>query len=312
MALPEPLPTTYPSPAHVSLMPKWFRRGLPRAGRDIRTTLPPIQSPGPALSLPQGMTAYGALAALPPRDAAASAQVSAVAFPPFYGNSIRSSPEERRWRVDGWVLWREGSGSVASPATSRLSGYGGSQAGAIGRYRLGAGGSRDPFLFLRASRSLVADGETEAGLGFGLRPVPKLPVSLQGELRLTDRRTGTSLRPAVFAVTEIPPLSLAPQLEAEVYLQGGYVGGEFGTAFADGQARIERRMTELAGADLSFGGGVWGGAQEGAARLDVGPTASLRFDIGDVPVRLSLDYRARVAGDADPGSGVAVTIVSGF
>lgn len=219
---------------------------------------------------------------------------------------------EKRWRVDGWILWREGSGLAGSPSTSRIPGYGRSQAGAIIRYRLGEGGARDPFLFARANRALVEDGETEAGVGFGVRPVRGVPVTLQGELRITATPSSTMVRPAVMAVTEFPPVRLTELTEAEAYIQGGYIGGDFGTAFVDGQARVERRLARPRGADIRLGAGAWGGAQEGAARLDVGPTASVRFEVGEVPIRASVDYRVRVAGVAEPGSGVAVTIVSGF
>lgn len=180
------------------------------------------------------------------------------------------------------------------------------------RYSLLQGSRSDPFVFARASRALVDRGEAELGLGAGLRPVPSIPVSVQAELRVTDTQGRTLLRPAVLAVTEFPPWRVSERIEAEAYVQGGYVAGDFATPFADGQARIDRRIARRGDVELRLGAGAWGGAQEGAVRLDIGPSASLRFDIRGVPVRLSVDYRARIAGDAEPGPGTAVTIVSGF
>jgi hypothetical protein len=63
---------------------------------------------------------------------------------------------------------------------------------------------------------------------------------------------------------------------------------------------------------LSLGAAAWGGAQEGAARLDLGPTLRLDLTVGQVPARVSLDWRQRVASDASPGSGVAATVSAGF
>ncbi|WP_155805917.1 hypothetical protein [Erythrobacter litoralis] len=63
---------------------------------------------------------------------------------------------------------------------------------------------------------------------------------------------------------------------------------------------------------LQVGAGVWGGAQEGASRLDVGPTVAADLTVAKVPLRLSLDYHKRVAGNAQPGNGVALTLSSGF
>jgi len=61
------------------------------------------------------------------------------------------------------------------------------------------------------------------------------------------------------------------------------------------------------------GGGVWGGAQKGAARLDIGPSATMTIGLGEsAAARLGLDWRFRVAGDAAPASGPALTLSAGF
>ena len=59
----------------------------------------------------------------------------------------------------------------------------------------------------------------------------------------------------------------------------------------------------------SAGFGVWGGAQKGLNRLDVGPRVSARLTRN---IRLSLDYRYRAFGNAQPGSGFAVALGSDF
>ena len=64
--------------------------------------------------------------------------------------------------------------------------------------------------------------------------------------------------------------------------------------------------------ELRAGAGAWGGAQKGAARLDIGPSASVDFRIGPANGRAQIDYRVKVAGDAEPGDGVAFTLSTGF
>ena len=61
--------------------------------------------------------------------------------------------------------------------------------------------------------------------------------------------------------------------------------------------------------NLSAGFGAWGGAQPGLSRLDVGPRASLRVG---TRMRVHLDYRLNLAGNAKPGSGGVVTLAGDF
>ena len=49
-----------------------------------------------------------------------------------------------------------------------------------------------------------------------------------------------------------------------------------------------------------------------AARLDVGPSAMVSFRLGEAQSRVAVDYRLRVAGDAAPASGPALTFSAGF
>jgi hypothetical protein len=101
-------------------------------------------------------------------------------------------------------------------------------------------------------------------------------------------------------------------MRGEGYAQAGYVGGRFATAFVDGQARIDRLVARLGKSEVRAGAGVWGGAQKHAARLDVGPSATASFRLGETQSRVALDYRVRIAGDAAPKSGPALTISAGF
>jgi len=235
----------------------------------------------------------------------------AVADRPLLGpaRTPRETPA-RRLSGDAWLLWREGSADAVTPGIST---YGRSQAGAVVRYRLLPGQHRQLGLYARATRTLEGARQSEVAAGLSLRPLPRLPVDVAAEARVTETATGRELRPAAFAVTQLPPAELPVGLRGEAYLQAGYVGGRFATAFVDGQARLDGRLARLGeGEEIRAGVATWGGAQKGAERLDVGPSASLAFRLGDVPSRIAVDYRLRVAGDASPASGPAVTFSAGF
>jgi hypothetical protein len=217
-----------------------------------------------------------------------------------------------RWSIDGWVLWRRG-GPGAPAGGLLIPSYGASQAGAVLRYRLAPDSGHRPALYLRGTSALGGPREREAALGLTLRPVARLPLALAGEARLTSASGGTYVRPAVYAVTELAPFALPAGLKGELYVQGGYVGGRFATGFADGQLRVDRRLAALGKGELRLGGGVWGGIQKGASRLDAGPSLVIGQPLGGpAAVRLAADWRFRVAGKALPQSGPAVTLSAGF
>jgi hypothetical protein len=181
------------------------------------------------------------------------------------------------------------------------------------RYRLAPDSALRPAAYLRTTAALNGSSEREAALGLQLRPVARLPLALAGEARLTAVPGRTYVRPAVFAVTELPPFALPLGLRGELYGQAGYVGGRFATGFADGQLRIDRRLAGIGKGDLRLGGGVWGGVQKGTSRLDAGPTLTIGQPLGGSgSLRLGADWRFRVAGKAAPGSGPAVTLSAGF
>jgi hypothetical protein len=222
----------------------------------------------------------------------------------------RSSPGVPRWSGDAWLFLRRDS---AAPLVAGRPAYGRSQAGAVLRYRLAPASGHRPVLYARATRALAGTREGELAAGFAARPLPGLPVSLSAEARVHDSVAGSEVRPAAFAVTELPPARLPLGFRAELYAQAGYVGGRFATAFADGQVRVDRQVVPIGeNAELRVGGALSGGAQKHAERLDVGPSAVVSFRLGEANSRLALDYRFRVAGDAEPRSGPALTFSAGF
>ncbi len=315
-------PPAYPAAAYGPAMP--FAPLPPQIMRILYPSRLPAYGPAyryarePDLGLP-------AFPSLPPGTARAqpvlaAAQVAGSA--PFLATSraaqaaTKPSSAPGRWSLDSWAFQRQGS-EAAPVSQGRVPVYGASQAGAVVQYRLARTGRYDPRLYLRAYQANVPGGESELAFGASLRPLPRVPLRLAGEARYTTNPFGSEIRPAAYAVTEFDPVPLPLGTRLEAYGQAGWVGGAGSTAFADGQAIITRGMPVVGRLSrdalrMSFGAGVWGGAQKDAQRLDIGPT--LRFDVkvGRVPTRVSVDYRQRVAGDAAPASGVAATISAGF
>ncbi|APE27110.1 hypothetical protein [Aurantiacibacter gangjinensis] len=232
-----------------------------------------------------------------------------VAFAPAAAERFANETREKRWGFDAWALWRD---DTTTPVTSGRPSYGRSQAGAVLRYHLAPGSGHAPLAYARFTRALQGGSETEGALGLSARPLPSVPVRLAAEARVSETDAGTELRGAAYAVTELPRVTLPAGFEGEAYLQGGYVSGAFATAFADGQARITRPVAISDDFRLEAGAGAWGGAQEDAYRVDVGPTAGATISIGQARARISADYRFRVAGDAEPASGPTLTVSAGF
>lgn len=311
---PAPLPPMLeqPLPAPQTVQ----QRAKPDAPAERR--VPPRRAAGHALlqaagyarlQVPPQLAAYFTQASLPApasraeRPAQASARLAEPARAP------QQARRTSRWSGDGWLLWRD---DTTTAITSGRPSYGRSQMGAVVRYELAPGAGQRPHAYLRGSGALQGARENSAAAGLSLRPLAGLPLRLAGELRLNQRASGTEVAPAGYAVSELPPQQLPGSVVAEAYVQAGYVGGNVSTAFVDGQARVDRSLAASDDFDLRAGGAVWGGAQDDGARLDVGPSASLGFRLGSARGRLAADYRVRVAGNAEPASGPALTLSAGF
>lgn len=252
------------------------------------------------------------MAALPmPHEIGAALMRSATA--PKDASPALSTEErqDKRWRVDAWLLLRDGASAQISGG-DRPASYGASQFGAVLAYRLAPSSRRDPAAYVRASKALVNAGETELAIGLRARPLAQLPISAHAEVRAIQLADATQIRPAAFVSGGFDEDELPLGLSASGYLQAGAVGGEFASGFVDGALRIDRKLVGAESARIDAGLGAWGGAQRGAARLDVGPSAALTLEIGGAPARIAADWRFRVAGNAEPSSGAAITLSTGF
>lgn len=206
-----------------------------------------------------------------------------------------------RWSASAWFVARPGTGLGAAPGGSQL---GGGQAGLRVAYMLAP--RQRVAAFARAVTPLRGKG-AEGSIGLEWQPL-EAPVRLVAEQRfgLDGGRGGPGI--GVIAGHD----GMIAGLRLESYGQAGAIRRVRTEPYADGAVRATRMLAEGGGIRLALGGGAWGAAQRDAARLDLGPSATLALPLAGQNVRLALDWRQRVAGSARPGSGLALTLGSDF
>ncbi|WP_294240428.1 hypothetical protein [uncultured Sphingomonas sp.] len=203
-----------------------------------------------------------------------------------------------RWSASVWGIARRGGGTLLPGGQ-----LGGSQAGVRILRRLDRDGALAASL--RLSAPLEGIGR-EVAAGLDWKPARRIPLRLIVEQRWSlDSGAGGT---AAIAVTGFGPRAIAPRLSLSAYAQGGAVMRDRIEPFVDGAVRA----TTPVAAGIDLGIGLWGGAQRDAQRLDVGPSLGFALPVADRPVRLSLDWRQRIAGQAAPGSGPALTLAGDF
>lgn len=213
------------------------------------------------------------------------------------------APKQRRWSLAAWTFVRPGLAGAGIAPASQL---GGSQSGFRFQRRLFERRSLTASANVRVSSATNVPGK-EAALGISLRRKGHIPVEL-----IVERRVGLDSggRDAVAAllVSGVDDLSLPRGTLLSGYLQAGVVGLNSRDGFVDGSARIEKPLLHIGKTRFRLGAGVWGAVQPGVSRLDVGPSLASTFRLGRTGVRVSGEWRQRVAGNALPGSGPTLTV----
>jgi hypothetical protein len=269
----------------------------PGAQRLASGAAPQLPGTAPTAALPH-------LAVAPVQRAERSDSQAAVPAPADLPPPVAPPPIARaRSRLAGsvWLVARGG-----ASATLLGGQLGASQAGARLTYALGA--ARRVAIAARVATPLSGRGR-EAAIGLDWQPTA-MPVHLIAEQRfaLDGGRGG----PTVGVIGGAGPTEVVRGVTVEGYAQAGAIARDRIDGFIDGSLRVTTRLGERAGTRIDLGLGAWGGAQRGAARLDVGPTLGLVLPVGPRRLRLAADWRQRVAGDARPGSGPAISIGSDF
>lgn len=221
--------------------------------------------------------------------------------------ALTAAPPARKSlaQIYAYSFWRFGGQDSGLAAAGQ---YGGSQTGVIATIPLGRNDTAPAAMF-RATIAPDSRADREVAAGLRWRPVGALPVSITAERRF--RPVGRD-RFALYLAGGKDGIKLPAQFALDVYAQAGVVSGSGAGPFFDTAARANRAVYQAKSVSAAIGGGVWAGGQRGAARFDIGPSIGADLRLNSTRFRLTGDWRFRIAGDARPGNGPAVTLSTSF
>lgn len=236
---------------------------------------------------------------LHPQVATSIRLIAPVAPPPFRQSQ---SP----LNIYTYSFFRQGVGRSPLAGAGQ---YGGSQTGFVATFRLGAD---TPSAWSMLARGAIAhDRLAERELAAGLRwqPLRTVPLMLTAERRFRQARPDAF---AIYVAGGKSQVALPLKFRLDAFAQAGVVSGRDGGPFFDISTRADRKLVSIGTAPVTIGGGIWGGGQEGIFRVDAGPTIGTEIPIGTTRLRVNADWRFRIAGDAAPASGPALTLSTSF
>lgn len=217
-----------------------------------------------------------------------------------------------RMTLYAFSFWRAGGGNGAAgfaPAAQ----YGGSQTGMIATWDILGKAGRGPALLARVATT--PDGrDREGALGVRWQPDHRWPVSLSIERRFRDGQKDAF---AAYVAGGFSEQIFRERIKIDAFGQAGLLhrdapGIRPTIAFYDTQIRATHPAFNVLKTPVAIGVGGWAGGQTGASRLDLGPTVSIPIDAGPALLQLQLDWRFRLAGNARPRDGPALTVSTGF
>jgi hypothetical protein len=236
-------------------------------------------------------------------------RLAAVSLPARSSMPIETTPAASplrprldRLQLSSWALLRSQQTGLAGSRSLATGGQlGASQAG----MRLVYNFNRQLALAARMSSEVGRRGG-EVAAGVRVRPLVALPVWLTAERRQRIGRFGGGRSDfALFAEAGLYQQRLPWSFSLDSYLQGGVVGVKSRDLFIDGGLAVTRPVYR----NFSFGFGLWGGAQPGLSRLDAGPRLTMQMRRN---VKVHVDWRQKLVGNARPGSGPALTLAGDF
>ncbi len=229
-------------------------------------------------------------------------QKSAVSAP------ITIAPRKfKRLDIYAYSFMRSGASQEGGLAVTPQ--YGGGQSGVIATYRLTSGRAPDVALIGRVSAAHSGSQPYEFAVGIRIKPLKSAPLFLSVEKRF--RPDGKDVT-ALYAAGSKEDIHLPVKLSARGYAQAGIILGPQNDQFYDAGIRIDRPLLKALGGQLHLGLGSWAGGQRGAGRIDIGPALRTEIKYGNNPLHLTADWRFRIAGNAAPENGPAITLSAGF
>jgi hypothetical protein len=296
-----PAAVAYPQPPRPVAIPVYYAAAssAPSAPTRLKGVLPtPTAAPqfySPIPALDQWPLSRIAAASMPATRSSVviPGQSAPVAF--------RRGPLDRL-QLTAWALLRQQQAGIAgSPSLATGGTLGASQAGA----RLNYNFTRSIAATLRTTSQVGRRGG-EVAAGVRIQPVGGIPLWFNAERRQQLGKYGGGRNAfALFLEGGVYDRPMPWQFSLDAYLQGGVVGFHHRDRFIDGGFTLTRPLYK----QFSAGLGLWGAAQPGVYRVDAGPRVSMRVRNN---VKVHVDWRQRLAGNAAPGSGPAITLAGDF
>lgn len=217
--------------------------------------------------------------------------------------------EPERWSLGVATYWRAGSGASSSVGPGGVARLGGTQSAARLTYVVEP--QRQLRAYARLTHTPVRRDGMDIAVGVALRPIRSLPVDVHVERRTVVAGDGRDTT-LVYAAGGIDNRRLAQNFRLSAYGQAGVA--DFGelVGFADAAVVVQREVAEFSGMRLSLGSVAAAAVQPDARRVDVGPRAAIFLPKVGQGALVAFDWRERVAGNARPGSGLAVTLAADF
>jgi hypothetical protein len=298
-----PYSQAYPAPTlRPVILPVYY-------GGTSRLSAPPVQSAAFTEILPTPRPRF--YASNPVLDEWPLSRIAAASFSPLQSSVVAPQisrpssplkPRLDRLQMSMWAMLRPQQTGIAGPQSLASGGsLGGSQAGARLIYNF----TRQIAATFRSSSDVGHRGGEIAG-GVRVQPLGGVPLWITAERRQRIGQYGGGRSAfALFFEGGLWDRPMPFHFLLDSYLQAGAVGVRTRDKFVDGGLTLTRPVYK----NFSAGFGVWGGAQPGVYRVDAGPRVSMRVRNN---VRVHFDWRQRLAGNASPGSGPAVTLAGDF
>lgn len=255
------------------------------------------------------------------RARAAAGFAETLARSPSHPNAAAWSAElrglRRRWRMEAYSFLRS-DGAALVPADRPL--LGGGQSGARIGYTVHPLADRPLELFARFNITqdwfAFDDGNAQAAFGAAWYPLGRKAPSISAERIVAGGRNSRNTWAGRIAGGAAHVANVKIPFDLSVYAEAGIAGLQRGDLFAGGQAYVLWPLMEANRTRATLGTGIWASVQDGGttslSRLELGPSAQMTHRIGDGAIELRAEYRVRVAGNVEPGSGPSLTLATRF